>query len=274
MTSTDFNKLTEEQFKKFSKLIYDIAGIYLKDSKLTLLSNRLRKRLHATACENFDAYYDYIKKSKDQIEINEMLNAVSTNETYFFRNLKHFEALFDKIIPDMLAERRNPVKILSAGCSSGEEPFTLALLSNEKGYLDRNLVEITGIDLNTEVLQEAKRGVFSIKKLRNTDDKYIQKYFKKYDKDNYQLSKKITESVKFERVNLIKDEIKGTYDIIMCRNVMIYFDRDNQTELVNKFYNALKSDSYFIIGHSESLYFINSKFNYRKVIDSPIYYKE
>ncbi|HOV14515.1 MAG TPA: protein-glutamate O-methyltransferase CheR [Spirochaetota bacterium] len=270
----EFVKLSEQEFSKFSQLIHDIAGIYLKDSKLTLLSNRLRKRLKEKNFESFDDYYNYIKNSQDQIELNEMLNAVSTNETYFFRNSKHYDALLEKIIPEMISKRRTPIKIWSAGCSSGEEAFTLCMLLDEKGYLERSLVEIYGSDINTSILDEAKKGVYDDKRLRTTPDRYKNKYFNKIGDDLYELDRKIVNFVKFGRINLKLDKFETKYDIIFCRNVMIYFEREDQQRIVEKFYNALNNDSYFIIGHSESLYFINNAFKYMKISDAPIYYKE
>lgn len=270
----EFVKLTEPEFAKFAQFIHDIAGIYLKETKITLLSNRLRKRLKEKNFETFEEYYNYIKNSQDQIEINEMLNAVSTNETYFFRNAKHYDALIDKIVPELISKRRTPIKIWSAGCSSGEEAFTLCMLLDEKGYLDRTKVEIYGSDINTGVLEEAKRGIFDDKRLRTTPEKYKNKYFRHLGDDVYELDKKIVNFVKFERINLKRDKFSDLYDVIFCRNVMIYFEKEDQQKIVEKFYNALNKDGYFIIGHSESLYFISNSFKYMKISDAPIYYKE
>lgn len=270
----EFARLNEQEFTKFSQLIHQMAGIYLKDTKITLLSNRLRKRLKEKNFETFEDYYNYIKNSQDQIELNEMLNAVSTNETYFFRNAKHYDALIDKIIPELISKRRTPIKIWSAGSSSGEEAFTLCMLLDEKGYLERGLIDIYGSDINTSVLDEAKKGVFDDKRLRTTPEKYINKYFRKLDNNLFELDKRIVNFVKFNRINLKQDRFDQGNDIIFCRNVMIYFDKDDQQKIVEKFYNSLNKESYLIIGHSESLYFISNAFKYMKISDAPIYYKE
>ena len=172
-TMIEFSRLTEDEFKKFSELIYDIAGIYLKDSKLTLLSNRLRKRLKEKRFNTFYEYFNYIKNSNDTEEINEMLNVVSTNETYFFRNSKHFDALTDIIIPDYIKNKRLPIRIWSAGCSTGEEPYTIAMILDKIGCLNKRYVEIYASDINTQVIDEAKRGIYDIKKLRTTPEEYI-----------------------------------------------------------------------------------------------------
>lgn len=270
----EWQKLTEEEFKKFSDLIQEISGIFMKDTKITLLSNRLRKRLREKKFNTFEEYYNYIKKNNDLNELDEMLNVVSTNETYFFRNIKHFEALVEEIIPKMISSYRYPIKIWSAGCSTGEEPYTIAMLLKEKGLLDKRYVEILGSDINTQVLEYAKNGIYDIKKLRTTPEKYILKYFDKNVENNYVLKKEIVNFVKFTRINLKKDNFSNDYDIIFCRNVMIYFDKDDQKLLVDKFYKSLKKGGYLFIGHSESLYFINNDFRYLKINESPVYYKE
>lgn len=268
-----FSKLSEEEFNKFAKLIHELSGIYLKDSKMTLLSNRLRKRLSEKHIESFEDYYRYLETTKDMDELTEMLNAVSTNETYFFRNSKHFETLFDSIIPDLLSKRRQPVRIWSAGCSTGEEPYTLCMIAKERGLLSKNILRIDASDINTSVLQEASYGNYDDKKLRSTEKYYIDKYFTQNLNGTYKINDEIKNFVNFFRLNLIHDEVDSKYDIIFCRNVMIYFDKDDQKKVVSKFYNSLNGDSYFFIGHSESLYFIDSRFEYKKILDSPVYYK-
>ncbi|MBQ3921688.1 MAG: chemotaxis protein CheR, partial [Spirochaetales bacterium] len=135
MPAGSLAELTDEEFKNFSDLIYRLSGIYLKDSKITLLSNRLRQRIAERKFGSFAEYYDYIRKGEDEGEINQMLNAVSTNETYFFRSDKHFDALRDRIMPELMKKIFRPIRIWCAGCSSGEEPYTIAMIMNEKNWL-------------------------------------------------------------------------------------------------------------------------------------------
>lgn len=273
MPAGSLAELTDEEFKNFSDLIYRLSGIYLKDSKITLLSNRLRQCIAERKFGSFAEYYDYIRKGEDEGEINQMLNAVSTNETYFFRSDKHFDALRDRIMPELMKKIFRPIRIWCAGCSSGEEPYTIAMIMNEKNWLSRRLVEIYASDMNTDVLDEAKKCIYDVKRLRVTPDYYKEKYFKKYDDTNYEFDQKIASYVKFNRVNLLTDKFDETYDIIFCRNVMIYFDKPVQQKIVSKFYDAMTPGGYLMIGHSESLYFIESDFVYEKMNDAPIYYK-
>lgn len=269
-----FNKLSEEEFSKFSKLIHEMSGIYLKESKITLLSNRLRKRLKEKNFETFEEYYQYIHINNDIDEINEMLNAVSTNETYFFRNSKHFDTLFDTVIPELITKKREPIRIWCAGCSTGEEPYTIAMIAKEKNLLDKSSLIIEASDLNTVVINDAFTGVYDDKKMRETQPYYIEKYFTKTNSGLFQIDKEIKDFVTFFRFNLITDKVDKKYDIIFCRNVMIYFDKEDQRKVVDKFYDSLNNDSYFFVGHSESLYFIDNRFNYKKIAESPVYYKE
>ena len=207
-------ELTDEEFNKFANLIHKLSGIYLKDSKITLLSNRLRQRINERNFGSFAEYYDYIRKGEDESEINQMLNAVSTNETYFFRSEKHFEALTDKIMPDLMQKIHKPIKIWCAGCSSGEEPYTVAMVLNEKKLLSRRIVEIYASDMNTEVLDEAKKGIYDIKRLRVTPDYYKEKYFRKYDQTNYQIDESIINYVKFKRQNLLTDQFDPCFSLL------------------------------------------------------------
>ena len=147
------------------------------------------------------------------------------------------------------------------------------MIMNEKNWLSRRLVEIYASDMNTEVLDEAKKGLYDVKRLRVTPDYYKNKYFKKLDQTTYKIDEKIAGYVKFNRLNLLTDSFDDEYDIIFCRNVMIYFDKPVQQKIVSKFYDAMTPGGYLMIGHSESLYFIETKFEYEKIMDAPIYYK-
>ncbi len=269
-----FPKLTNEEFKEFAKLIYDLSGISFKDSKLFLLSNRLRKRLRATGFSSYEEYLKYIKSPGSKAEIEEMLNVVTTNETYFFRHVQHYDSLMEYIIPRFLKEKETPISIWSAGCSSGEEVYTLCILLKDRDLLKKSLFSIYASDLSSEILAEAQSGLYDEKKLRFVPDEFRGGYFKKdYSTGKYLLDRDIVDFVKFSRVNLKSDPYVRKYDIILCRNVMIYFDAITQHYIVNKFYESLNKDSYFFVGHSESLYSIDTKFEFVKVGDVPIYHK-
>jgi len=269
-----FTKLTNEEFKELASIIYDLSGIYFKESKILLLSNRLRSRLKANNFLSYNEYLNYIKSPGAKSEIEEMLNVVTTNETYFFRHIQHYDILMEHIIPRFLNEKTKPIYIWSAGCSSGEEIFTLGLLLKDNDLLKKELFVMEASDLSSEILDEAKSGIYDDKKLRFMPEELRNGYFKKdYETGKYILDKDIVNFVRFSRINLKNDIFVRRYDLIFCRNVMIYFDNNTQQYIVNKFYESLNRDSYFFVGHSESLYSIDTKFDFVKVGDVPIYHK-
>ncbi|MCG8569643.1 MAG: protein-glutamate O-methyltransferase CheR [Spirochaetes bacterium] len=262
-----------EIFHKIAKMTNDIAGIYMHESKINMLSNRLRKRLIALNIETFEEYYHYLVNGNDPDEINQMLNVISTNETHFFRSKAHFEALEKKIIPELLSKRDTPVKILSAGCSSGEEPYSIAILLAENNWLSPKLVDLEAVDLNSMIIDHAKKGIYHSKQLRYTDERIVIKYFNLIDHDSYQIKNFIKNSIKFYNMNLLADKFNNNYDIIFCRNVMIYFNRENHINLVNRFYEHMNQDGFLIIGHAESLFFIKNMFQNKVLCQTHVYQK-
>jgi chemotaxis protein methyltransferase CheR len=280
----DFNniqRLTEEEFNNFAKLIYDESGIFLKPTKITLLSNRLRKRLTNLNISNFSDYYKYVVSLTDKTkEIEALLDVVSTNETYFFRNERHFEALVNKVFPT-LSETKTDKKltIWSAGCSTGEEPYTLSICVNENLNLFPDWkIEIIASDIAFSVLDFARVGHYSGRRIEKVRPDYLEKYFKKLPKEDefretsYEVKESLRKLVTFKQLNLFKDHFPVDVDVIFCRNVMIYFDRTHQSKLIKNFYNSISKDNgYLFIGHSETLHSISDDFFYVKLLDAPVY---
>ncbi len=270
-------RLTEEEFAKFSKFIYDESGIFMKEAKITLLSNRLRKRLSDLKIDTFSAYYDYIMGLKDKtIEIEALLDVVSTNETYFFRNERHFEALEQVCFPDIAKRKKDKkLRIWSAGCSTGEEPYTISVCLNEHMDLFKGWdIEILATDIAYSVMEFAKVGRYSGRRIEKIPADRLKKYFKPVEgkEDTYEINDELRKYVKFKALNLFKDTFPTGMDLIFCRNVMIYFDKEHQKELVANFYKSInKNDGYFFIGHSETLHSVSEDFNYVKIMEAPIY---
>jgi chemotaxis protein methyltransferase CheR len=270
-------RLTPEEFDKFAKLVYSESGIFLKDSKITLLSNRLRKRLQALSLKTFQDYYDYIQKMKDKsVEIIELIDVVSTNETYFFRNERHFDALMQKSFPDISKNKKDKtLTIWSAGCSTGEEPYTIAICVLECKHLFPGWkIKIMATDIAHSVLDFAAQGVYSGRRIEKVPPEYLKRHFIQ-DKDKpefYTVTDEVKSLVTFGTLNLFKDKFPSDVDIIFCRNVMIYFDREHQKDLVANFYKSIsKQHGYFYIGHSETLHAISEDFLYVKLLDAPVY---
>jgi len=277
MFDYSIQRLNEEEFAKFAKLIYEESGIFLKDTKITLLSNRLRKRLQSLNIDTYSGYFDYILALPDKsAEIDNLLDVVSTNETYFFRNERHFDALLMNCFPDIAAKKREKkITIWSAGCSTGEEPYTLAicLLEAQKYFKDWKC-EILATDISHTVLKFAEEGKYSGRRIEKVQPLILDKYFTqdKTDPTQYVITPEVRSLVKFGHLNLFKDIFPSNIDIIFCRNVMIYFDREHQRKLVKNFYNSLSKEyGYFFIGHSETLHTISEDFLYVKLMDSPVY---
>ena len=270
--------LSEDEFAKFSKLIYEESGIYMKDSKLTLLSNRLRKRLNVLSINEFKEYYDYLQELSGELkkkEYEELLDVVSTNETYFFRTERQFEALKDFCLPKLAELKKNKkITIWSAACSTGEEPYTIAICVLEcMKYLQGFDIEIIATDIANSVLEFAKAGYYSGRRIEKVSQEYLEKYFVLKDKEKgiYRVKDDLRKLVNFYNLNFFKDTFPKNIDIIFCRNVMIYFDKEHQKRLVADFYKSISDNGYFFVGHSETLYAISEDFTYEKILESPVY---
>ncbi len=274
----NIKRLTEEEFSKFAKLIYDESGIYMKDSKITLLSNRLRKRLAALSLSEFSDYYQYLERltgDAKKKEYEELLDVVSTNETYFFRNERHFEALTDYCLPELAKIKKDrKLRIWSAACSTGEEPYTIAICVMEQMKLFHGWdIEIIATDIAPSVLEFAREGYYSGRRIEKVPPEMLKKYFTLEDKEKgvYRINDELKKMVNFYYLNFFKNPFPKNLDVIFCRNVMIYFDKVHQKELVANFYQSVADYGYLFIGHSETLHSISEDFVYKKILEAPIY---
>jgi len=244
-------EINEKQFKEFSKLVYAECGINLHEGKEQLLSARLAKRMRHTGINSVAEYIDVLKSNNQ--EVIDFLDAISTNHTFFFREKQHFECL-----------NRSHLKIWCAASSSGEEPYSVAIDCLEKGFKPT----ILATDISTKVLSIGESGVYPSERVKGVDPTLVRKYFQKgHGKWNgfIKVKDEVRKMVTFRRFNLIRDAPPGQeYDVIFCRNVMIYFDNTVKERLVNKLYNVLKWNGYFIIGGAESLNNLEHKYKYIK----------
>lgn len=253
-------------FRLFQKMIYAEAGINLTDKKITLLTNRIRKRLRVLDIDTYRKYYLYLKDSEDkEKEIIKMIDAVTTNVTHFFRNPKQFNRFKDEILPGIIFKdsKKKSIRILSAGCSTGEEVYTIAIILMR--YFERIVkdwfVEVEGVDICTDAVKKAETGIYKKDKLNEVEDKILNKYFTKINNNIFQIEKEVKSIVKFRKFNLKTDKFLTKYDIIFCRNVVIYFDKETKEHIYQKLHKALDSNGYFLIGHSEGL-FNDKRFQY------------
>ena len=263
-------ELRDTDFEKISRLVYEKCGINLHEGKKELVSSRLGKRLREGNFKSFADYYRYVTTEEGTDELVRMIDSISTNLTYFFREESHFQKL-RAILTGMLGKagpsgRPPKLRIWSAGCSTGEEPYSLAITIKECLGEKTPDATILATDISTSVLKTASSGIYSEEKLKNISPIIIKKYFQygcgKWT-GSYRSKKDIREMIKFVRFNLMETPpAQYMFDIIFCRNVMIYFDKPTQNALTNRFYDCLEKGGYFFIGHSESLTGLEHKFKY------------
>ncbi|MFP4141638.1 MAG: CheR family methyltransferase [Planctomycetota bacterium] len=260
--------LSEAEFNEISEFVKRNCGINLHDGKKELVKARLGKRIRQLGMGSFRQYMDSVRNDSSGAELTTMLDQISTNLTFFFREHKHFEHLRETVIPAIRAKGKRRIRIWSAGCSSGEEPYSIAMLLNEA---INDLVgwdtAVLATDLSTKVLGMAQRGVYRQERFRETPKHLVSKYFsvveKRPDGNVYQAKSSIRKLIHFARLNLMENwPMKGPFDVIFCRNVMIYFDKTTQGRLVNRYFDILAPGGVLFIGHSESLTGTQHRYKY------------
>ena len=265
--------LSETQFEMIRKQIYDASGIHFTASNRTILESRLKERLRKSGIPTIDEYVKVIRS--DEGEMKTLLDTVTTNLTRFFRNTAHFQTFERHVIPELVAYKQSKgekhIKLWSAGCSTGEEPYSLAMVF--KDLLPKDFTfDITASDLSLKSLMTAKEGFYADNRVNGVQDKYLNRYFEKKP-GGYQVVEDIKKTIKFDYHNLKLDSGLRGLDIIFCRNVIIYFDEAAQTNVINKFYNAMNDHSYLFIGHSESLFGMETNFEFHKTEWAIVYRK-
>ncbi len=256
-------ELKDSEFQKFSKLIYEHCGINLTPSKKDLLKTRLQKRLFKLGIKNYSDYYNYVIGDSTKAEFTELINAVSTNKTEFFREIRHFEFL-QELLKNNLS-KQNEIYIWSAACSTGEEPYSIAMIVSEyfSDKIDRD-VKILATDIDTNVLSRAQLGEYTNDQLANVAPKFLNKYFTTPNGNGKRaIVSNLKKMIHFKYLNLINAfPFAKQFDIIFCRNVMIYFDTQTQQSIVERMRARLKNEGYLCIGHSESLNRLNVDLKY------------
>ncbi len=268
--------LTETTFNLFRKLIYEKTGISMRETKQVLVSNRLRKRIVTLGLSGYADYYRFLTESRSrEQELAHFIDAVSTNETYFFREMNHFSALEQTILPKLFAGRRTLV-VWSAGCSTGEEAYTLRIVLQEgQRRLWHGQARILATDISRQVIDKAREGIYGERSLRFVPEEIRTRYFRPLGNRTWRVNGELTEGVEFRVHNLLQDKPpERKFDLIFCRNVMIYFDKATQMKLVDEqFADVLDPQGYLCIGHSESLSGISLRFRYLRGLKAPVYQK-
>ncbi|MBI3351474.1 MAG: protein-glutamate O-methyltransferase [Nitrospirae bacterium] len=259
-------EVTDKEFKLFSALVYKESGIRLNDNKRALLVSRLSKRLRELGLDTFKEYYDQYLNNESDGELIQMLDLISTNKTSFFREPAHFDFLKKVILPSL--SHLKQIKIWSSACSSGEEPYTIAMTLFDN-VMNPNQWDfrILASDLSTRVLARAQSGIYDLDQVGEINSARAKLHFLRgtgENKGKIKVKPHLQNMITFNRINLMDERyrIKNNLDLIFCRNVMIYFDRETQQRLMKKFYHYLKPGGYLFIGHSESLQWLEHSFNY------------
>jgi chemotaxis protein methyltransferase CheR len=263
--------LNDANFELYRALIYAESGITFTPTNRSILESRLKERLREKAVDSVGTYLETIKKDKE--ELKGFLDSITTNLTRFFRNQAHFDALEKFVIPEVMNIRKVPgtIRLWSAGCSTGEEPYTIAMLLSEILPKAWNF-EILASDISLKCLMTAKEGFYSDSRIVGIPDNYLAKYFDKVD-GGYKVRTDIQSKIKFDYHNLKNDSQQRNLDIVFCRNVIIYFDEAAQTSVINRFWESMASKSFLFIGHSESLFGMDTKFEFLKTEWATLYRK-
>lgn len=253
--------LSKNTFNQLRAIIRERSGVEFPDEKLYLLESRVRPRLVACGIPSFEAYVRYLQEGYDSDEITHLLNAVTINETSFFRHPSQFEALGEALLPELIQQRRscgtNEIRLWSAACSAGDEAYSLALLVKEhiKPHFPHLEFQITGTDINTEALEEARAGRYRERAIRNVPTAYLHKHFRRVD-EVFVLHSSIREMVTFRALNLTNARDMRSmrdFDVIMCANVLIYFGQDQKERVLQSMYRSLRPGGYLFVGGSEAL---------------------
>jgi chemotaxis protein methyltransferase CheR len=271
--------LPDDVFRLIRDFVHGYCGIYFDDSSKFFLERRLLRRIEQHRLTSFEEYYHFLRYDrKREEELAVLIDNLTTNETYFFRESAQLKAFSEEILPELrqtCADRKS-LRIWSAGCSTGEEPYTIAMLLLESGDWWRDWqVEILGSDINQRVLHTARKGVYKKNAHRATDRAMLTKYFIE-EKGDYRIIDNVKELVSFSSVNLLdpyKTSLIANMDVIFCRNVIIYFDKEAKKKVIESFYQKLRAGGYLLLGHSESLINISNAFELRTLKNDMVYQK-
>lgn len=272
--------LSDELYDKFVKMVYKKTGIFYEYNKKYYVQKRIEKRAELLGMDSVHDYYRMLKFSKDTAEFDRLINDLTINETYFFRDYPQLRNFAENVLPMVVREKQKnndrTIKIWSAACSTGEEPYTLSIILQEMIDEPENWnLQIVASDINTDVLRSAKIGLYEYRSVRDVPPEYLAKYFTKKH-ESYQVNPDVKKLVKFMKINLMDSvavsDITGC-DFIFCRNVLIYFDDESRKAVLSDFYRGLNPGGIIFLGHSESVGRISSAYQMQRIGDTIVYSK-
>ena len=270
--------ITENDFKKLCDVIYRRTGIAIENKKYNILGKKISELMKQHGFNDFRSFFHTIRFDKDKKIFQTLINTVTVNETYFFRENYQFESLIQKVLPKIhsLRPRNEVIRILCSPSSTGEEPYSIALhLLDEGKMVEERDFEIIGIDIDSTVLQKAKRGIFTKRSVQFLPQHILKEYFKPVGM-SYEIAPFLREAIEFKNINVMdKLQMKrlGKFDVIFSRNMLIYFDDASRREVAMTFFEMLKPKGYIFLGHAESMNRIVSVYKTLKIGDSIVYQK-
>lgn len=278
-TLLDVPAITEAEFQKFAEFFYRKTGIHFDDGKRYFVDKRLHERIAASGAESFRAWFTALRFEADGRELQKLINVMTVNETYFFREAYQFDCLVNHMLDEIAARRRpgSRIRIWSVPSSSGEEPYSIAIYLLERwAQLDDYEVEILSSDIDSQVLEMAHRGVYSARSVGQLPRAYRDKYFTPTGDDEWRIDPGLAAAVQFSRVNLTDASDTRAFrdiDVIFCRNLLIYFDDLSRRVAAEAMYDALSPGGFICLGHSESMSRISSLFKVRRFPDAMVHQK-
>lgn len=266
--------LNDADFEKFRKIIYDESGITFLATNRSILDSRIKELLRQKNIATPGEYYNLVTRNSEEMKL--MLDSITTNLTRFFRNQPHFDALINYVIPHVIEKKKasgidRTIRIWSAGCSTGEEPYTIAMVLKEIMPPGFNF-QITASDISLKSLMVGQQGFYTDAKVTGIPANYLAKYFTKVE-GGYQVNPELRNTIRFDYHNLKNDSGARNLDVVFCRNVIIYFDEAAQKDVIQRFWNSMAPQSYLFIGHSESLFGMNTQFEFLKTQWACLYQK-
>lgn len=253
--------MADKDFKHLSAVAYEISGIVLGDHKKELVYSRIARRIRKLGLHNFEQYCQFLDNNRET-ETNEFVNSITTNLTSFFRESHHFEFLAKEVIPAWKKrDKKKPIRIWSSACSTGPEPYSIAItVSKNMRVQDYNL-KILATDLDGDVLAKGKAGEYPISDIEQLPRDYHNAFLRNETKGTCMVKQNLKEMIQFNRLNLLGPwPMKGKFDVIFCRNVVIYFNKETQKELFDRLADSLVDGGYMFIGHSETLHGVTQRF--------------
>ena len=271
--------LTDAEFRMFGDLFRKACGLSFGDRSRFLLEKRLARRVRELDVGSFQAYHYLLRRDETgDEELAAIIDELTTNETYFFRERNQLRALVAEILPELLDRRMPggpPISIWSAGCSSGEEPYSVVIMAMEAGYVPGRDFRVYASDISRRMLHKARQGIYRPASFRETEPQTQRQHFTEKD-GHWRISDDVKRHVVFTRVNLLDPArlaLLGAMDVILCRNVLIYFDLDTKRRVIDTFGEKLGSGGYLLLGHAESLINVSSPFELRHLRTDLVYRK-